>query len=817
MKKFYKRGLVITGLALACLLTACGEDGTEPESSGIGDQQTSSSVTEEHVHNFGDWTVVTAADCTQDGQRERRCLCGEKETETITALGHQEQSVAGKEPTCTETGLTEGKSCTACQAVLTEQTVIEALGHEETVDPGKAASCTETGLTEGKHCARCSEVLVAQEEIKALGHQFLNYVSNGDALCLQDGTETAKCERCDEKDTRTAENSALGHQEIVNEGVDASCIEIGLTGGSHCERCNAMVTAPTLIPAKGHTYEEGYCVDCGAKEIKTSVGLTYELNEDERSYRVTGIGTCTDKKVVIPQVYNGLPVTAVAEKAFAGNEKLTEIVIQSGVTDIGASAFDGCISLNAITIPHGVQTIGQFAFRSCGKLQKIEIPDSVQSIGSGAFFFCNGLKGVYVTDLAAWCGIDFGNMGANPLSTGRNLYIDGKKVTALVIPGGVTEIKPYAFTQGSIQSVTIAEGVTVIGDYAFYYCDALTKIDLGTTVEQIGSYAFDGCRKLASLAVPASLRSIGEGAFVECRALTAITVDEKNEFYYSVDNCLIEKQTKTLVLGCRNSVIPMDGSVEAIGANAFYGAVGLKEITIPKSVNSVGKYAFNNCRNLEKIIFEGTQQRWDAIDKDEKWVWDVPNYTMMYMNVEMPKLELKSDDITLSPGNGMSADLYELLKDKENFDPSKLTITSADEGVVRIEGAKAIAVSNSKNGVLVTIAYDDQSITCLVRVEGAGELKLNKTDVTLNLAKDGYEKFELKVLDAEGNVVKNIQWHFSNDFSKCCTYTIDEETGVMTITATAVTTNLTNGTYVKVWFVCNGERYECIIRVVNKA
>ena len=88
----------------------------------------------------------------------------------ILATGHTEVVDAAKAPTCTETGLTEGKHCSVCDTVLVAQEEVPATGHTEVVDAAKAATCTETGLTGGKHCSVCNTVLVAQEVVPAKGH-----------------------------------------------------------------------------------------------------------------------------------------------------------------------------------------------------------------------------------------------------------------------------------------------------------------------------------------------------------------------------------------------------------------------------------------------------------------------------------------------------------------------------------------------------------------------------------------------------------------------------------------------------------------------
>ena len=113
-----------------------------------------------------------------------------------------------KAPTCTETGLTEGKHCSVCNEVLVAQEAVDALGHTEVTDEAKAPTCTETGLTEGKHCSVCNEVLVAQE---------------------------------------TAD--ALGHTEVIDEAVAPTYESTGLTEGKHCSVCNEVLVAQEVIPA----------------------------------------------------------------------------------------------------------------------------------------------------------------------------------------------------------------------------------------------------------------------------------------------------------------------------------------------------------------------------------------------------------------------------------------------------------------------------------------------------------------------------------------------------------------------------------------
>ncbi len=193
-------------------------------------------------------------------------------------------------------------------------------------------------------------------------------------------------------------------------------------------------------------------------------------------------------------------VTSIGSLAFYKCSNLTSITIPSGLTSIGEMAFFNCSALTSVTIPNGVISIGNFAFGSCTGLKSITIPSSVTSIENNIFQDCTGLTNITVDS-------------SNPSFCSESGVLFNKDKTTLIY-------RP----RGKTGSYTIPDGVTAIGDYAFYCNSKLTSVTIPSSVTSIGESAFQHCTGLTSITIPNSVTSIVNLAFWDCDSLTIVYI-----------------------------------------------------------------------------------------------------------------------------------------------------------------------------------------------------------------------------------------------------------------------------------------------------
>ncbi len=143
----------------------------------------------------------------------------------------------------------------------------------------------------------------------------------------------------------------------------------------------------------GHYFENGVCRYC--QELKASEGLIYELINNDTEYKVAGLGTCKEDRIIIPRTYNGKKVTSIGDKAFFYKD-IKEIIIQENVKKIGVEAFWNCNLLTSIALPESLRVIEGAAFYGCSQITEIELPSKLERIDVAAFRSCERLENILI-------------------------------------------------------------------------------------------------------------------------------------------------------------------------------------------------------------------------------------------------------------------------------------------------------------------------------------------------------------------------------------------------------------------------------------
>ena len=335
----------------------------------------------------------------------------------------------------------------------------------------------------------------------------------------------------------------------------------------------------------------------------------------------------------------------------------------TGLKQIGNNCFKNCTSLSRITCQSssdeglGIETIGDNAFENCYVLQGVSIGSNIKHIGTNAFLNCNNFTYDYDGQFKYLANSNSpyrvlisagntGNINSNCLVIYDNAY-NGCTNSEIIIPDTVRSVSSLAFngyagtltalsansdiadklqnlttlyssqlhltiTSGKVRArafsynskiyyLTIGSGVTELGSDCFRVCSNLQSVILEEGLQTIQADAFTGCSQLQSLYIPASVSSITPSIIYGSSNITSLQVADNNTTFRSVDNCIIDRATNTIILACKTSIIPTDGSVTAIGKRAFGGCSGLTSISIPSTITTLGQYAFEGT-GLQSIV-----------------------------------------------------------------------------------------------------------------------------------------------------------------------------------------------------------------------
>ena len=493
--------------------------------------------------------------------------------------------------------------------------------HTEAIDEAVAPTCTETGLTEGKHCSVCHEILVAQDTVAKLDHSYSSDVTA--PTCTSVGFTTYTCDCGDSYVDNYVDMSehSFGEWITVNEPTTSA-------EGLKERFCSACGERETEAIAK-KTFSEG---------------LSYQLSSDGQSYTLVGIGECTDSYLIIPATHDGLPVLSIRDRAFAENKVITDLYIMDGITEIGEYAFYDCRNLGSVrlpetlevmkshtfdscrnlydfpesfgkvteipdfafrncfemletvVIPYGIEKIGKYAFSTCDELKTVYIPDSVKEISTNAFRQDFGSTTIYyqgterqwqsVKKESYWktdeVYLEFTVIDLSTPSEGLEYILDGSTYSVKGI-GDCTDT--YVIIPNEYQ------GLPVTGVYTKAFADnnQIVAVVFNENIKRIYSDAFQNCTSLKHAYVLGDDIEFGtNNVFKTC---TSFKFNEYDNGLYigSLDNpyaVLIAPKSTDI------TSFNVHEDTEMISGYAFYGCKNLAEVNIPYGVKRLYNYTF---------------------------------------------------------------------------------------------------------------------------------------------------------------------------------------------------------------------------------
>ncbi|MBQ9116410.1 MAG: leucine-rich repeat domain-containing protein [Clostridia bacterium] len=296
-----------------------------------------------------------------------------------------------------------------------------------------------------------------------------------------------------------------------------------------------------------------------------SAGLEYRLSEDGSYYTVIGRGSCKETEIVIPGVYNELPVACVGGEAFKDASNITDVKIPDSVTEIAGGAFSGCSSLTEITVPNSVIRIGEGAFSGCSALKKITLP----FIGANADAKVAGTTTAlgYVFGAAEFEGGAATDQGAED-DESRVYYIPS-----------------------ALEEVTVTGG-SALGN-AFKNCSKIRSVTLADEVTRIHGAPFSGCSSLESLTLP-YMSETKDSEFFKAYKLGKLFGTKKYGGSYALSGIgAIYYLPEGLV-----SVTVNNGVIAELG---FAYAYKLESVTFGEGVTEIGRAAMYRCKMLKEI------------------------------------------------------------------------------------------------------------------------------------------------------------------------------------------------------------------------
>ena len=363
----------------------------------------------------------------------------------------------------------------------------------------------------------------------------------------------------------------------------------------------------------------------GDRAFAQCTGITYfSVNSGNPNYTTAGDVLFNKDKTVLmyyPIAHSRTTYTVpesvriIGDNAFYNAENLTQIVLPSQLDSIGHSGLFQCTGLTEITLPASLRVLGNYALCYCTALTQIvtlattppkvdtytfkDVPKTIPVyVPQGTLATYKSARGwASFTNLkGSWqCG---DNLIATPSDDMKTLTLEG---TGDMWDFDVDNLAPWYENRSQFTALTLPEGLTSIGNYAFYYFYKVPAITLPSTLQRIGISGLYHFEALVTLDIPAGVTLIGEDAFVGCNAMTAYTVAAGNTAYCAENGVLFTKDKKILIQYPKaktGNAYEVPYGVEQLVLRAIVNE-NLRSVTLPATLQTMGEFALRSSNILQ--------------------------------------------------------------------------------------------------------------------------------------------------------------------------------------------------------------------------
>lgn len=499
--------------------------------------------------------------------------------------------------------------CSSLQSISIPKSVVN-------MGTGVFASCQQLSSFGGEYASADSRAVVIDGVLKAFApHEMATYV-------LPEGVTTI------------GRGAFAGAKLLSDITLPKGLVDVHESAAVDCEALSVVTFTGTVPPTM---HEEAF-VGCAqnlayyvpdealgdylhsdwAAVHKERISASFEPNAYTIVYRTNNNTQLTLKEsafdaTVVKHLYNNgqgaivfdSALTTIGENAFYSCSNLTSITIPEKVKSIGNSAFGYCTSLGNVALPEGLESIGNNAFSNCTSFSSVTVPASVTSLGSGIYQSCKGsltincdIQDSYNSNSSPFTGAAFSKVTISEGVThvGKYAFYGNSSLTSVTLPESLLTIGAQAFYRSGLANITIPDGVLSIGNEAFYNCQSLLKAKVGRGVSTLPQGIFNACAYMTSVELSEGLLKIDQSAFYQCQSLLKVTIPDS-----------VTEIASSAFQGCDKLMqLNLGSGLQTIGSNAFNGCTSLLTLDIPEGVTTIGQQAFYYCTSLVSTTLPST-------------------------------------------------------------------------------------------------------------------------------------------------------------------------------------------------------------------